>query len=60
MSIQSMTRYLAGDPDFLSVTTPILDTLTYFVFVAVDVRTINMRISRLKSNFDRIAYFTFL
>jgi hypothetical protein len=60
MSTQSMTRYLAGNPEFLPITTPILDTLAYFVLIAVDMRTIDMRISRLKGNLDCIAHLTFL
>lgn len=51
---------LAGDPDRGPISAPVLDALANLVLVAVDVRTVDVRIPRLQGDSHGVAYIAFL
>ena len=55
-----MIPQLARHPDFRSISTPVFNPLTYFILIPIDMRTIDMRVPGLQSDFYRIANFTLL
>ena len=51
---------LAGDPDRGPISAPVLDAVANLGFVAVDVRTVDVRIPRPQGNSHGVAYIAFL